>query len=90
MKRTIALLLAAMCVFSMHVYRAEEAQTALIEDGILKGYPGGEVNGGESLSRAQAMALAMRTLGFDDVKWFSADSALFADVPRAHWASGYV
>ena len=68
----------------------QAAMDALAEDGLLFGYPDGALHPELSLSRAQAVTLILRANGFEDAKWFGEGITLFSDVPRSHWASGYV
>lgn len=69
----------------------EQAAMELLSDkGLVQGYPDGELHAEASLTRAQAVVLILRASGFEDDRWFREDVPLFSDVPRAHWASGYV
>lgn len=70
---------------------AEQAAMELLsEKGLIQGYPDGELHPEDALTRAQAVVLILRASGFEDDRWFREDVALFLDVPRSHWASGYI
>lgn len=55
--------------------------------GIVKGYPDGTFKGERNLSRAEAVVLILRTLGYEEG---ALNSNTFADVPKTHWAFYYI
>lgn len=55
--------------------------------GIVKGYPDGTFKGERNLSRAEAIVLILRTLGYEAGSF---SSNTFTDVPKTHWAFNYI
>ena len=72
-------------------YYAEAAQM-LWENGIISGYEDGSLRADKSVSRAEMATFVCRLLGEEKIaegyKGFT--SAMAADVPSSHWASGYI
>ncbi|MDO4562349.1 MAG: S-layer homology domain-containing protein [Clostridia bacterium] len=67
-----------------------EAANLLNELGILTGDENGNFNPDKTLTRAEAAALIVRTLGMESAAVASAGATSFSDVPADNWAAGYV
>lgn len=64
----------------------EEAITSLYKDGVLSGYPDGTFNPNKEITRAEVVTMVSRTLNIEGTK----QTTIFPDVPKAHYASGYI
>lgn len=67
----------------------EEAAQAVTSLGILSGDERGELNLGQRVTRAQFITMAVKALPGGDGVGRAATSP-YPDVPRSHWAAGYV
>jgi hypothetical protein len=67
---------------------AREAIIALAEKNIISGDAAGHFNPGKSISRAELVALLVKTLELDTTD--IPQNATFKDVPKSHWAFKYV
>jgi len=68
----------------------ENPVTVLTSLGLLQGFPDGTFKPGDTITRAQFAAVAVRALGLENAAEYSVGSTSFADVPATHWASGYI
>ena len=66
-----------------------EAVETLSKLGIVTGYEDGSYKPEVTVTRAEMAALVARIQGYDETAKANADT-IFTDVPKAHWASGYV
>ncbi len=66
-----------------------EAVETLSKLEIVTGYEDGTYKPEETVTRAEMAALIARIQGFDETAKAGADT-IFTDVPKSHWASGYV
>ncbi|MCL6581727.1 MAG: S-layer homology domain-containing protein, partial [Firmicutes bacterium] len=57
---------------------------------LLRGFPDGTFRPGETITRAQFCAVAVRALGLETAAEYAAGATMFPDVPATHWASGYI
>lgn len=89
MKKMITAIALVLALAPSAVY-ADTATDFLQEKRILVGDENGDLNLEDNLTRAEAITLAMRSLGFDDSKWYRSDIEKFSDMPLSHWAAGYV
>ncbi len=91
MKKIIALTLAVlMSVVPAYASDYNEALSDLKDLRIMVGSDDGLMHEEDYLSRSEAITVIMRTIGFDDGKWYKAEVKKFDDVPLSHWASGYI
>lgn len=65
-----------------------EAAEFLSEIGIMVGDEKGNFNPDKPVTRAEMAAIICRMLG--ETEDLAVDGSIFADVPAAHWANGYV
>ena len=68
----------------------EEAVERLNSLEILEGYPDGTFRPDNTITRAEATAVAVRLLGMGDLGKVAGDNTQFPDVNEDHWASGVV
>lgn len=66
-----------------------EAVNALYECGIVTGDENGNFNPDSTITRAEAATMICRLLGVEN-EAKQASTTAFSDVPRSHWANGYV
>ncbi len=66
-----------------------EAVNTLYEIGIITGDENGNFNPNSTITRAEAATMICRLLGMED-EAKSMTTATFSDLPRSHWANGYV
>jgi hypothetical protein len=66
----------------------ESAVTALVDLGVINGYPDGTFRPANNITRAEFCKVVIKALGLD----YDGSTAptVFTDVPSSHWASGYV
>ncbi len=67
-----------------------DAANRLAALGVLTGYPDGSFKGGNTITRAEFAAVAVRALGLKSAAEIAAGATNFSDVPATHWASGYI
>lgn len=82
----VLILLQGTGVFAME---ETEALSLLSQLGVMQGYEDGGLHPERNVSRAEYMAMLMRTLGFEEIAGTLAEER-FADVPVTHWAAGYI
>ncbi len=58
--------------------------------GLFRGNENGEFNGNSAITRAEAATLICRMLGYDNDAVKYTGKVVFNDVPKEHWASGYI
>ena len=98
MKRLMAIFIITMLVFSSFntVFAAEkddpayERALALRDAGILYGYPDGTFGLDKELKRCESIAILLRALNVYDEAGKTAFRPIFTDVPKDHWAAGYI
>ena len=66
------------------------AATVLKEFGVLDGYPDGTFKPQNSITRAEMATIACRLIAKADEAALLAGETEFIDVPRDHWATGYI
>ena len=69
---------------------AYERALALQDAGILSGFPDGSFGLDRQLTRAESVAVTLRALGVNDEAGKTAYEPIFPDVPKGHWAAGYI
>lgn len=57
---------------------------------IVTGYPDGNFGVGDTVTRAQFAAIAVRALGLDSAATYAKGATKFSDVSADYWASGYI
>ena len=67
-----------------------QAAIALANEDILNGYPDGTFRAGNSITRAEMAAIAIRFLGLETYANLAKEASIYTDVPTAHWANGYI
>lgn len=99
LKKVLALVLACATLFTMSSFAfsdvAEdasylEAVTMLSKLGIINGYEDGTFLPDNTITRAEAAKVLVCALNAEDSAKGMADQELFTDVPKTHWAAGYV
>jgi len=66
------------------------AATRLAALKVVTGYPDGKFGVGDTVTRAQFAAIAVRALGLDSAATYAKGATKFSDVAADYWASGYV
>ena len=66
------------------------AATVLKEFGVLDGYPDGTFKPQNSITRAEMATIVCRLIAKADEAALLAGETEFTDVPRDHWATGYI
>ena len=98
MKRLTAIFIVTILVFSFFntLFAAEkddpayERALALRDAGILYGYPDGTFGLDKELKRCESIAILLRALNVYDEAGKTAYRPIFSDVPKDHWAAGYI
>lgn len=105
LKKTLALVMALAMVLSFCVVGSAatikykdvdntanytEAVSILSNLNIIKGYEDGTFRPDNTITRAEAATVLVRTLGMEEVAQGNAGATAFTDVPSDHWASGYI
>lgn len=103
MKRIVSLVLALSMVMSMFTFsfagteltdiagtEYEAAVEALVELGIVSGYPDKTYLPEEKVTRAQMAKLLVIAAGLERAAQVSVGATKFNDVPANHWACGYI
>lgn len=62
----------------------------LVESDIIKGYPDGSFKPNDSITRGEFSALLCRALKLEGEIANFKNKSYFKDVPKSHWASGYI
>lgn len=68
----------------------EEAVKALIDKGVITGYPDGSFRPGEMISRAEACVIIVNSMNPTDEELAGAPGSGFPDMAGYEWAAGYV
>lgn len=69
----------------------EDSAKFLVDKGIMKGYPNGDLGLNRILTRAEVITLVERLIGKEEeAKNYKGTQQYFKDVPANHWAYGYV
>lgn len=101
MKKVLSLILAMAMILSSFSFafalpsdvegtEYENAVARLAALDIIVGYEDGTFRPGNSITRAEFAAIAIRMLGMEDIANGSVANTKFPDVRATHWASGYV
>ena len=101
MKRVLSLVLALSMVMSMFTFsfaglkdvegtNYEAAVEALIELGVVAGYPDGTYLPEKTVSRAEMAKLLVIAAGLEPAAEVAVGSTRFSDVDANHWACGYI
>ncbi len=101
MKKVLSLILAMAMILSSFSFafalpsdvegtEYENAVARLAALDIIVGYEDGTFRPGNSITRAEFAAIAIRMLGMEDIANGSVANTKFPDVRVTHWASGYI